>query len=46
LLPDYLSIHIEFSGDDDGRVFQLRPVGDRWTDRLPGLAEISGAAAS
>jgi tRNA threonylcarbamoyladenosine biosynthesis protein TsaE len=46
LLPDYLSIHIEFGDDDDGRVFVIRPVGERWSDRLSKLASVSQAAAT
>jgi tRNA threonylcarbamoyladenosine biosynthesis protein TsaE len=40
-LPDYLSIHIEFGDDDDSRVFVIRPVGERWSDRMSSLVPVS-----
>jgi tRNA threonylcarbamoyladenosine biosynthesis protein TsaE len=46
LMPDYLSIHIEFGDDDDGRVFVIRTVGEQWSDRLRELTTASQAAAS
>jgi tRNA threonylcarbamoyladenosine biosynthesis protein TsaE len=45
LVPDYLSIHIEFGDDDDSRVFVIRPVGERWSACLSGLATVVDAAA-
>jgi tRNA threonylcarbamoyladenosine biosynthesis protein TsaE len=39
LLPEYLSVHIEFGRSDDERVFEFRPAGKRWGDRLPAIRE-------
>lgn len=38
LPADFLEVHISFGEGDDDRVFELRPVGPRWSARTRTLA--------